>query len=52
MQILRKVTLANVLLLVIAVYLGLLYHRLFLVDQDVENAVEFSQQISDSLHSR
>lgn len=50
MQILRKITLTHVLLAVLAVYAGLIYHRMFLVDQDVEDGVEFSQQISDAMN--
>jgi len=45
-QTLKKLTLTHVLLAVIAVMLGLTYHRLFLMDQDIENNVEFSQQIA------
>jgi hypothetical protein len=49
MQTLRKFTI-HALLAVIVVYAGLICHRLFLVDQDIENGVEFQQQIFDTLN--
>ena len=51
MQILKRITLTHVLLAVLIGVLLYTNHRLFLMDQDIENGVEFQQQTVDTLRA-